>query len=98
MNPVIRSVLAGSVLLSMPTGTQADDLRCGENIVSPGVTEQEVLAACGQPTSVDGAVWTYRMAGSFPRKLTFGNGELMFIEAGEAAGLADKPDRFGDHP
>lgn len=98
MNPFIHYIFATVFFLGISAIAQADDLRCGQDIVSPGATEQEVLASCGQPASVDGAVWTYEFAGSFPRKLTFGNGVLMFVEAGEEPGLADKPGPFGDHP
>lgn len=31
---------------------RAETLRCGSRLVAPGVTATEVLAKCGQPTSV----------------------------------------------
>ncbi len=41
--------LAIVVLLSMPAG--AETFRCGQRIATPDMTVEELLEACGEPTS-----------------------------------------------
>jgi len=96
MNPIVCSAFAATFFIAISTTTRADSLSCGQDIVSSSATEKELLDACGQPTSVNGTVWTYEVTGSFPRKLSFENSVLMFIDLGEDPALADKPNPYGD--
>jgi len=55
MNPNYRSILAAILILAAPLVTYAESLRCGSDIISPGDTEQQLLDACGNPISREGA-------------------------------------------
>lgn len=92
-----RSILPTMLVLSAPLVTYADSLQCHGNIISPGVTEAQLLEACGEPASRNGADWTYEIPGSLPVLVTFGNGVVMFIrDVDEGGGSPDSP--LGDHP
>jgi hypothetical protein len=75
-----------------------DAMRCGNVLVRLGSTEAKVRECCGAPASAEErnvewklrgilhrmrvSTWTYRMAGSFVRTLTFEDGTLQRIDAG----------------
>lgn len=80
----------------MTSSVYAESLECNGNIVSAGVSEKQLLATCGEPTSRDGANWVYHKPGSIPVLVTFGNGVVMFIrdvnsEDDPASPLGDQP-------
>ena len=87
------TILAVTMLLTAPLITHADSLRCDGDIISPGVTEQELLDACGNPTSREGSDWLYKIEGSIPIVVTMGNGVVMFIRD-----LDESDAGFGTHP
>jgi len=97
MNTYNCSILAAVLISAAPLASFAGSLECQGNIISAGVTEAQLLEACGEPTSRDGANWQYDIPGSLPMVVTFGNGVAMFIrEAGET-GL-DSASPLGDPP
>jgi len=79
MNTYDRSILAAILISAAPLVSYAGSLECQGNIISTGVTEAQLLEACGEPTSRDGANWRYEIPGSLPMVVTFGNGVAMFI-------------------
>ena len=93
MNLYCRSLLTVSAMLTASFVTYADSLRCNGKIVDAGVSEQELLATCGEPTAREGADWLYEMEGSAPLVVTIGNGVVMFIR-----GLDESDAGFGTHP
>ncbi len=97
MNPNYRSILVAISISAAPLVTYAGSLECHGDIVSQGNTEEQLLEACGNPTSRDGADWLYKMPGSIPVMVTIGNGVVMFIrDADEAKASTTNP--YGDHP
>jgi len=97
MNPNYRSILVAISISAAPLVTYAGSLECHGDMVSQGDTEEQLLEACGNPTSRDGADWLYEMPGSIPVMVTIGNGVVMFIrDADEAKASATNP--YGDHP
>lgn len=91
--------LAAILIAAAPLVSHAGSLECQGNIVSPGVTEAQLLKACGEPTSRDGANWRYEIPGSLPMVVTFGNGVAMFIrEAEDDDGLGSSASPLGDPP
>ena len=97
MNPNYRSILVAISMSAAPLVTYAESLECHGDIVSQGDTEEQLLQACGNPTSRDGADWLYEMPGSIPVMITIGNGVVMFIrDADEANASTTNP--YGDHP
>jgi hypothetical protein len=93
MNTNYLSILAVVLISTAPLITHADSLRCGGDIISPGDTEQQLLGACGNPTSREGADWLYEIEGSIPVVVTIGNGVVMFIRD-----LDESDAAFGTHP
>jgi len=85
---ILVSVISSSVY--------AVSLECNGNIVSTGITEEQLLNTCGEPTSRNGSNWVYRMPGSIPIIVTFGNGVVMFIRDVESEDSPASP--LGDHP
>ncbi len=97
MHPNYRSILVAISISAAPLVTYAGSLECHGDIVSQGDTEEQLLDACGNPTSRDGADWLYEMPGSIAVMVTIGNGVVMFIrDADEAKASATNP--YGDHP
>ena len=94
MNLKFRSVLRAIVVSAAPLLAQAGSLECQGNIISPGITEDELVAACGDPTSRNGADWIYQMPGSLPMVVTMGNGVVMFIR--DATDLDSPASPLGD--
>lgn len=91
------STLAGFVFWSLVPVTQAAPLECQGTIVSQGDSEQQLLDACGEPTSRHGSEWRYEIAGSLPQVVTVGNGMVMFIrDADEVPDASESP--LGDRP
>ena len=83
-------------VMSLPV--YAVSLECKGNIISAGITEQDLLDACGEPTSRNGANWIYHRPGSLPVMVTFGNGVAMFIRDVESEDSDSPSAPFGDHP
>jgi len=98
MNIKCCSMLLPVLLSVMPLPAYAASLECNGNIISAGITEQDLLDACGEPTSRDGANWIYRRPGSLPVLVTFGNGVAMFIRDVESEDYDSPSAPFGDHP
>ena len=96
MNPKIRSVLSVIFVSTAPLSALGGSLECQGNIISPGVTEQQLLEACGNPTSRNGAEWIYEIPGSLPMAVTLGNGTVMFIR--DATELDSPAAPLGDSP
>ena len=96
MNIKSRSILLASVISAVPLVSYAGSLECQGNIISPGATEQELLDACGEPTSRNGANWTYQIPGSISQEVTVGNGLIMFIRDADEVGSSGSP--MGNHP
>jgi hypothetical protein len=88
--------MLASVISAVPLVSYAGSLECDGNIISPGATEQELLDACGEPTSRNGANWTYQVPGSISQVVTVGNGLIMFIRDADEAVPSGSP--MGDHP
>lgn len=95
-----RSILAAILIAAAPLVSHAGSLECQGNIISPGVTEAQLLEACGEPASRDGANWTYEIPGSVPMVVTFGNGVAMFIRDADDDddGLDSSASPLGDPP
>jgi hypothetical protein len=98
MNRYYQSIFAASFVFAAPLEAHADSLRCHGEIIDPGVTEQELLDTCGNPTKREGADWLYEIAGSSPMVVTIGNGVVMFIRClyESDAGFGTQP--LGDRP
>ena len=89
--------MAAGVIMLVPLAAYGGSLECHGTIVSPGDTEKQLVETCGNPTSRNGADWTYAVAGSQPVLVTLGNGVVMFIrDVDEASESAESP--LGDHP
>ena len=84
------------ILMSVMPSVHAVSLECNGNIVSTGITEEQLLNSCGEPTSRNGANWIYHTPGSIPIMVTFGNGVVMFIRDVESEDSPASP--LGDHP
>jgi len=99
MNTNDRAIVAAVLIAAAPLVSFAGSLECQDNIISTGVTEAQLLEACGEPTSRDGANWRYEIPGSMPMVVTFGNGVAMFIREAEADdGLDSSASPLGDPP
>lgn len=92
------SILTAILISAAPLTSYAGSLECQGNIISTGVTEAQLLEACGEPTSRDGANWRYETPGSLPMVVTFGNGVAMFIRDADADGLDSSASPLGDPP
>jgi hypothetical protein len=82
----------------MSSPVYAVSLECNGNFISAGITEEDLLDACGEPTSRNGANWIYHIPGSIPVMVTFGNGVAMFIRDVEPEDSDSPSAPFGDHP
>jgi hypothetical protein len=92
-HPVLCAVLVAATSLTASAGS----LECQGNFISPGITEAELLQACGEPTSRNGADWIYKMPGDFPMVVTFGiDGVVTFIR--DATDLDSPASPLGDAP
>jgi sugar/nucleoside kinase (ribokinase family) len=97
MNLKFHTVLSVILVAAGPPAALAGSLECQGNIISPGITEAELLEACGEPTSRDGAEWLYKMPGDLPMVVTFGNdGVVTFIR--DATDLDSPASPLGDSP
>ena len=93
MNTKYLSILAVVLISTASLVTHAGSLRCDGDIISPGDTEQQLLDACGNPASREGADWLYKTEGSIPMVVTIGNGVVMYIRD-----LDESDAAFGTHP
>lgn len=91
-----RMILVAGVILAAPFVSHAGSLECQGNIISQGATEQELLNACGEPTSRNGANWTYQIPGSIAQVVTLGGGLIMFIRDADEVDTSGNP--MEDHP
>ena len=89
-------LLVPALLSFTSSAVYALSLECNGNIVSTGITEEQLLEMCGEPTSRNGANWVYHKPGSIPILVTFGNGVVMFIRDVESEDSPTSP--LGDHP
>lgn len=96
MNLQFSAGLSAALLAAASPAAQAGSLECQGNFIMPGVTEEQLLAACGNPTSRNGAEWIYAIPGSLPMAVTLGNGVVMFIR--DASELDSPADPLGDSP
>ena len=96
MNLKCWSMMVLILVSVMSSSVYAVSLECNGNIVSTGITEEQLLNACGEPTSRNGANWVYRKPGSIPILVTFGNGVVIFIRDVESEDFPTSP--LGDHP
>jgi len=97
MNTKLHLALSAILIAAVPHAAQAGSLECQGNIISPGVTEAQLLQACGEPTSRSGAEWIYTMPGDFPMVVTFGiDGVVNFIR--DATDLDSPASPLGDAP
>jgi len=92
MSTNYRLILAAILIFAAPFVTYADSLRCHGDIISRGDTERQLLDACGNPTSREGADWLYEMPGSLPVVVTIGRGVITLIRN------RDESDAFSEHP
>jgi hypothetical protein len=92
MNRNYSLMLAAIMISAAPIVAYAESLRCDGDIISPGDTEQQLLDACGNPASREGADWLYEMPGSLPVVVTIGRGVVTFIRNREES------DAFTEHP
>jgi hypothetical protein len=92
-HPVLCAVLVAAAPLTATAGS----LQCQGDFISPGITEAELLQACGEPTSRNGAEWIYHMQGDFPMVVTFGTDRVVtFIR--DATDLDSPASPIGDAP
>jgi hypothetical protein len=85
------------VLFTAAPAALAGSLECQGNFISPGITETELLQACGEPASRNGAQWIYKMPGDLPMVVTFGiDGVVTFIR--DATDLDSPAAPLGDAP
>ncbi len=97
MNPGYSSILAAILISAAPIVTYAKSLKCGGELISPGYTVQQLLDACGTPTSLEGADWQYEMLGSTPVVVTIASGVVTNIrDQDESAAFTKHP--FVDRP
>jgi len=96
MNLKFHAVVVAMLLAAAPLAALAGSLECQGNFISPGITEAELLQACGEPTSRNGTDWIYKMPGDFPMVVTLGNGVVMFIR--DATDLDSPASPLGDSP
>jgi len=78
--PKFAVVALCSLLLASPA--LADDMSCGTQLVTQGMTMDEVKAICGEPTAVEqnGSTWVYDQGSSqFLKVIIFVNGEVEFV-------------------
>lgn len=92
-----HAILSAVLIAAAPPAAEAGSLACQGNIISPGVTEAQLLEACGEPTSRNGSEWIYKMPGDFPMVVTFGiDGVVSFIR--DATDLDSPASPLGDSP
>ena len=96
MTLIYRSILATILIYAAPHFAYADSLRCGGKIISSGATVQQLLDACGNPTSRSGNDWLYERPGSFPLVVTLERGVVTFVRNLEESGAFRHP--YGDRP
>jgi hypothetical protein len=90
------SILPVVLFTALPAAL-AGSLECQGNFISPGITEAELLQACGEPASRNGAQWIYKMPGDIPMVVTFGvDGVVTFIR--DATDLDSPAAPLGDAP
>jgi hypothetical protein len=89
----ILSICLATAAPAVPAGS----LECQGNIISPGITEAQLLEACGEPASRHGDEWVYKMPGDYPMVVTFGiDGVVSFIR--DATDLDSTASPLGDSP
>ncbi len=90
------SILPVVLFAALPAAL-AGSLECQGNFISPGISEAELLQACGEPTSRNGAQWIYKMPGDLPMVVTFGvDGVVTFVRDATDLDMPAAP--LGDAP
>jgi hypothetical protein len=92
-----HSIFTAILISTAPLVSVAGSLECDGNFISPGITEEQLLKACGNPTSRNGADWRYEIPGSLPVVVTLGDGVVMFIRDADD-GVDSPASPLGDHP
>lgn len=74
----MKSLLKITLWIALALGAQvvlAGTMRCGDSVIEDDtpvpVTEAQVLAACGEPTTREPGQWTYAQEGQFTSMLRF---------------------------
>jgi hypothetical protein len=87
---ITATLLAAVPVLAQMGQTKLGPVRCGSKLIQIGMTKQQILAACGKPTTESpgrhggGAVWTYnRGTTGFTGILRFTGPQLTSIERGD---------------
>jgi hypothetical protein len=97
MNMKLHTVLYTFLIATASLAARAGSLECQGNIISPGITEAQLLAACGEPVSRNGAEWRYQMPGDLPMIVVTGeDGVVMMIR--DATDLDSPAAPLGDSP
>ncbi len=96
MNTNEAAILAALMISITPLVSQAGSLECQGDFISPGITEAQLLEACGEPASRNDADLIYKIPGSIPMVVTLGNGVVMFIR--DVDNETDPASPLGDHP
>lgn len=97
MNMKLHTALYSILIATAPLVARAGSLECQGNIISPGITEAQLLAACGEPVSRNGAEWRYQMPGDLPMIVVTGvDGEVIMIK--DATDLDTPAAPLGDTP
>ena len=81
----LAKIALGAALAWSTQCAMANTMECGGTIIDDGqdvpVTSEQVLAACGQPTSRENGQWVYQEPGQFTKILRFDeDGNLQSIE------------------
>jgi hypothetical protein len=96
MNLKLCTVLSAILLVTAPLDVLAGSLWCQGNIVEANITEKQLLEACGEPASRNGANWIYRAQGNLSTVVNVENGVVMFIRDATDEDSSALP--FGDPP
>ena len=71
----LSKMAVGFALAVGTPGAMGDMMRCGGAVIDDAalepVTQGQVLAACGEPTSKGFGQWVYQQSGQFVKVLTF---------------------------
>ena len=74
MKSLSKMALGFALAVGTP-GAMGDMMRCGGAVIDDAalvpVTQDQVLAACGEPTSRGYGHWVYQQSGQFVKVLTF---------------------------
>ena len=89
MNRKLPSVLSALLVAVAPLSALAGSLTCQDNIISPGVTIEQLLEACGEPASRNGADWIRNISETSTEALA--GCQSLSVAAGAASANTAKP-------